>query len=38
MQESLAEMANAELPCVVVNMMRGQGDYFRRRAGGGHGD
>ncbi|TMA78998.1 MAG: hypothetical protein E6J77_20290 [Deltaproteobacteria bacterium] len=24
MQESLAELANAELPCVVVNMMRGQ--------------
>ncbi len=38
MQESLAEMANAELPCVVVNMMRGQGDYFQATRGGGHGD
>src|SRR5689334_8709792 len=37
-QESLAEMANAELPCVVVNMMRGQGDYFQATRGGGHGD
>ena len=31
-------MANAELPCVVVNMMRGQGDYFQATRGGGHGD
>lgn len=38
MQEALAEMANAELPCVVVNMMRGQGDYFQATRGGGHGD
>jgi 2-oxoglutarate ferredoxin oxidoreductase subunit alpha len=38
MQESLAEMANAELPCVVVNMMRGQGDYYQATRGGGHGD
>jgi 2-oxoglutarate ferredoxin oxidoreductase subunit alpha len=38
MQESLAELANAELPCVVVNMMRGQGDYFQATRGGGHGD
>jgi 2-oxoglutarate ferredoxin oxidoreductase subunit alpha len=38
MQESLAELANAELPCVVVNMMRGQGDYYQATRGGGHGD
>jgi len=38
MQESLAELANAQLPCVVVNMMRGQGDYFQATRGGGHGD
>ena len=28
MQEALAEMSNAEIPCVVVNMMRGQSDYY----------
>jgi 2-oxoglutarate ferredoxin oxidoreductase subunit alpha len=38
MQESLAELANAELPCVIVNMMRGQGDYYQATRGGGHGD
>jgi 2-oxoglutarate ferredoxin oxidoreductase subunit alpha len=38
MQESLAELANAEIPCVVVNMMRGQGDDFQATRGGGHGD
>ncbi len=38
MQESLAEMANAQLPVVVVNMMRGQGDYYQATRGGGHGD
>jgi len=38
MQEALAEMSNAEIPCVVVNMMRGQGDYFQATRGGGHGD
>jgi len=38
MQESLAEMANAQLPAVVVNMMRGQGDYYQATRGGGHGD
>ena len=38
MQESLAELANAQLPCVVVNMMRGQGDYYQSTRGGGHGD
>jgi 2-oxoglutarate ferredoxin oxidoreductase subunit alpha len=38
MQESLAELANAQIPCVVVNMMRGQGDYYQATRGGGHGD
>jgi 2-oxoglutarate/2-oxoacid ferredoxin oxidoreductase subunit alpha len=38
MQESLAELANAEIPCVIVNMMRGQGDYYQATRGGGHGD
>src|SRR5262245_31980097 len=38
MQEALAEMSNAEIPCVVVNMMRGQGDYYQATRGGGHGD
>lgn len=38
MQESLAEMTSARLPLVVVNMARGQGDYFQTTRGGGHGD
>ena len=38
MQESLAELAYAQLPMVMVNMMRGQGDYFQSTRGGGHGD
>ncbi|WP_037599922.1 hypothetical protein [Streptacidiphilus rugosus] len=38
MQESLAEMALARLPLVVVDMARGQGDYFQATRGGGHGD
>jgi len=47
-QEGLSYIALAELPCVVVNMMRGgpglgdiqpsQGDYFQATKGGGHGD
>lgn len=47
MQEGLSYMAAAELPAVVVNMMRGgpgsgniapaQGDYFQATRGGGHG-
>ncbi|MHB1315666.1 MAG: 3-methyl-2-oxobutanoate dehydrogenase subunit VorB [Christensenellales bacterium] len=47
-QEGLSYIACAELPCVVVNMMRGgpglgsiqpsQGDYFQATKGGGHGD
>src|SRR5262249_47892651 len=38
MQESLAELSNAQIPCLVVNMMRGQSDYFQATRGGGHGD
>jgi 2-oxoglutarate ferredoxin oxidoreductase subunit alpha len=38
MQESFAELANAEIPIVAVNMGRGQGDYFQSTRGGGHGD
>ncbi|MCB5164709.1 hypothetical protein LG634_07655 [Streptomyces bambusae] len=38
MQESLAEMTSARLPLVVLNMARGQGDYFQTTRGGGHGD
>lgn len=48
MQEGISYMAGAELPCVVVNVMRGgpglgtiqpsQADYFQTVKGGGHGD
>lgn len=48
MQEGLSYLAGAELPSVVVNVMRGgpglgniapsQGDYFQATRGGGHGD
>jgi len=48
MQEGLSFMAGAELPAVVVNVMRGgpglgniapsQSDYFQATRGGGHGD
>jgi 2-oxoglutarate ferredoxin oxidoreductase subunit alpha len=38
MQESFAELANAQIPMVAVNMCRGQGDYFQSTRGGGHGD
>lgn len=48
MQEGLSYLACAELPCVVVNIMRGgpglggiqpgQADYFQAVKGGGHGD
>ena len=38
MQESLAEIALARLPLVVLNMARAQGDYFQATRGGGHGD
>ncbi len=47
-QEGLSFLACAELPCVIVNVMRGgpglgsiqpsQGDYFQATRGGGHGD
>ncbi|OQB23332.1 MAG: 2-oxoglutarate oxidoreductase subunit KorA [Firmicutes bacterium ADurb.Bin182] len=46
--EGITFIAGAELPCVIVNMMRGgpglgsiqasQGDYFQATKGGGHGD
>ena len=38
MQESIAELALARLPLVVLNMARAQGDYFQATRGGGHGD
>ena len=38
MQESLAEISYAQLPLVVINMARAQGDYFQATRGGGHGD
>ena len=48
MQEAISYMAGAELPCVIVNIMRGgpglggilpaQSDYFQAVKGGGHGD
>lgn len=46
--EGISYMAGAELPCVIVNVVRGgpglgtiqpsQGDYFQATKGGGHGD
>lgn len=38
MQESFSEITLAELPLVVFNMARSQGDYFQATRGGGHGD
>lgn len=48
MQEGLTYLAGAEIPCLVVNVMRGgpglgtiqpsQADYFQSVKGGGHGD
>ncbi len=48
MQEGISYIACAELPCVIVNVMRGgpglgtiqpsQADYFQTVKGGGHGD
>jgi 2-oxoglutarate/2-oxoacid ferredoxin oxidoreductase subunit alpha len=48
MQEGLSYIAAAQLPCLVVNIVRGgpglgtiqpsQGDYFQAVKGGGHGD
>lgn len=47
-QEGISTIVGAELPCVIVNVMRGgpgiggiqasQGDYFQATKGGGHGD
>ncbi|MCL6610604.1 MAG: 3-methyl-2-oxobutanoate dehydrogenase subunit VorB [Peptococcaceae bacterium] len=47
-QEGISYIAGAELPCVIVNIMRGgpglggiqpsQSDYFQATRGGGHGD
>ena len=37
MQESLSEMVLGRVPAVIVNMGRGQGDYFQCTRGGGHG-
>lgn len=47
-QEGISYIAGAELPCVIVNMVRGgpglgsigpaQSDYFQATKGGGHGD
>lgn len=48
MQEGISYIAAAQLPCLVVNVVRGgpglgtiqpsQGDYFQATKGGGHGD
>ncbi|MEW6727668.1 MAG: 3-methyl-2-oxobutanoate dehydrogenase subunit VorB [Bacillota bacterium] len=48
MQEGISYLVGSELPCVIVNVMRGgpglgniapaQGDYFQAVKGGGHGD
>ncbi|HPG25881.1 MAG TPA: hypothetical protein PLW10_09640 [Myxococcota bacterium] len=38
MQESMSEITRAEIPIVVFNMARGQGDYYQATRGGGHGD
>ncbi len=38
MQESLAELAYAAVPMVVLNMARAQGDYWQATRGPGHGD
>ncbi len=38
MQESFSEITLAELPLVVFNMARSQGDYYQATRGGGHGD
>jgi 2-oxoglutarate ferredoxin oxidoreductase subunit alpha len=48
MTEGISYIAGAELPCVIINVMRGgpglgtiqpgQGDYFQTVKGGGHGD
>lgn len=47
-QEGISSLCAAELPCLIINIMRGgpgigsiqagQGDYFQATKGGGHGD
>ena len=34
----MSEITRAEIPIVIFNMARGQGDYFQATRGGGHGD
>jgi 2-oxoglutarate ferredoxin oxidoreductase subunit alpha len=38
MQESISELCRAHVPVVILNMSRGQTDYFQSTRGGGHGD
>ena len=38
MQESISEATRGLIPFVVLNMSRGQADYFQATRGGGHGD
>jgi 2-oxoglutarate ferredoxin oxidoreductase subunit alpha len=38
MQESISELCQAQVPLVVLNMSRGQTDYYQSTRGGGHGD
>jgi 2-oxoglutarate ferredoxin oxidoreductase subunit alpha len=38
MQESFSEITLAELPLVIFDLARNQGDYFQATRGGGHGD
>jgi 2-oxoglutarate ferredoxin oxidoreductase subunit alpha len=38
MQESISELCRAQVPVVILNMSRGQTDYFQATRGGGHGD
>src|SRR5262245_51965120 len=38
MQESISELCRAQVPIVILNMSRGQTDYFQSTRGGGHGD
>ena len=38
MQESISEMCRGQVSAVILNMSRGQTDYFQATRGGGHGD
>jgi 2-oxoglutarate ferredoxin oxidoreductase subunit alpha len=38
MQEAFSEICRSQLPLVVVNMARGQSEYYQATRGGGHGD